>query len=182
MVETADDTRVLMAVITGSRGLRGEVRIKSFAAEPMSVFDYGALEDKPGARQFEGKVTGQAKGQVFARLRNVSDRDTADALKGTELYLNRENLPAPDEDEFYHADLIGLRAETVEGKDLGIVRAVHDFGAGASLELIGEETGIQVFPFTKAVVPRVEVSNGRVVIDPPDDLVVQENEETGGTE
>lgn len=181
MADTADDTRVLMAVITGSRGLRGEVRIKSFAADPMSVFDYGPLDDEPGARRFEGSVTGQSKGQVFARLVGVSDRNGADALKGTRLFIDRRQLPEPDEDEFYHADLIGLRAETTDGQSLGVVRAVHDFGAGTSLEIVGDETGLQVLPFTKAVVPVVDLKGARVVIDPPEALEAKEPTEAEDT-
>lgn len=177
MSAPSETPRVLMAVVTGSRGLRGEVRLKSFAADLEGVFDYGPLSDEPGTRTFSGRVTGQSKGQVFARLDGVTDRTAADAMKGTRLYLDRAALPAADEDEFYHADLVGLRAETVEGTDLGTIRAVHDFGAGASLEVLGDETGITVWPFTKAVVPVVDLAGGRVVIDPPDDVGTEAEEQ-----
>jgi 16S rRNA processing protein RimM len=108
---------------------------------------------------------------VVTKVEGVDDRAGAEALTGVELYLPRESLPAPEEDEFYIADLIGLRAETPDGAEIGVIVAVRNFGAGDILEIApaaGGET--LMFPFTKAVVPTVDLSAGRVVLAPPADV------------
>ncbi|MCP5366184.1 MAG: ribosome maturation factor RimM [Hyphomicrobiales bacterium] len=167
---------VCLGVVTGARGLRGEVRIKSFTAAPADIGAYGPLRDAAGGRAFRVKVVGEAKGVVVARIDGIGDRDAAEALKGTRLYLARQALPAPEEDEFYHVDLVGLRADLAGGGTLGTVRAVDDFGAGAVLEVAGGGPGSVIrgtvmVPFTRAVVPVVDIAGGRVVVDPPPGLL-----------
>lgn len=161
----ADPVRV--GVITGVRGIKGEVRIKSFTEVPEDVAAYGPVFDKTGAKRFELRVLGVQKGLVLARIKGVEDRNAAEALKRTELFVDRDQLPPPDEDEFYHADLEGLRAVTVKGDGLGRVRGVFEFGAGPVLELDG---GLMV-PFTKAAVPVIDFEAGSVTIDPPEGLL-----------
>ena len=157
-----------MGVITGVRGLKGEVRIKSFTAEPKDIGTYGKLLNETGSKTFKLKVTGSAKGQLLARIGDVNDRTAAEALKGTELFVSRDKLPDAEEDEFYHTDLIGLTAVGLDGSDLGKVTAVEDHGAGPFLEIEAEVSFL--VPFTKEVVPEILIGEGRVVIDPPDGL------------
>lgn len=166
--------RVLMAVVTGARGLTGEVKLKSFTEDPEAVFAYGPLSDETGTRTFSGRCAGRAKGRVFARIDGVNDRSGAEALKGARLYAPRAALPEPAEDEFYHADLIGLAAETPGGAALGAVRAVHDFGAGASVEIDGGPAGVLVAPFTRAVVTAVDIAGGRLTVELPEETAAGE--------
>ena len=156
-----------VGVITGAKGLRGEVRVKSFTEAPEDLAAYGPVSDATTTRTFRVKVVGTAQGQVTARLSGIDDRTAAEALKGLRLYVPRTALPAPDEDEFYHADLVGLSVELTGGEALGTVKAVHDYGAGTSLEVTGGSRGLVMVPFTKAVCPVVDLTAGRVVVDPP---------------
>src|SRR3712207_828538 len=125
----------MLGVIVGAQGVRGAMRVKSFTAAPEDVAAYGPVEDETGARRFSLRVVGASRGAVIAKVSGVEDRDAAEALKGTRLFVARSSLPPPDEEEFYHADLLGLEAVLRDGKSFGRVRAVHDFGAGDSLEL-----------------------------------------------
>jgi 16S rRNA processing protein RimM len=165
------EQRVLMGVITGAHGLRGLLRVKSFAAEADGISAYGPLEDEGGARRFALEHVGAAKGVLIMRLGGVSDRDAAEALKGVRLYLPRAALPEPGEEEYYHADLVGLEARLTDGTALGRVKAVHEFGAGDSLEVERPDGRTLFVPFTTAVVPEVDIKAGRLVIDPPDGLL-----------
>jgi len=164
MTQLTDPVR--LGVIVGARGIKGEVRIKSFTDAPEDIAAYGPLFDREGTRRFDLKVTGTQKGLVLARFDGVTDRNGADALKRTELFIDADQLPDPDADEFYHRDLEGLDAVTVTGDGLGRIRGVFDFGAGPVLEL---DDGIMV-PFTQAAVPEIDLKARRVVIDPPDGL------------
>jgi 16S rRNA processing protein RimM len=165
------DRRVLMGIITGAHGVRGEVRVKSFTAEPKAIAGYGPLEDEGGGRRFALALRGAVKGVLIARLDGVADRNAAERLKGTRLYLPRAALPAPGEDEFYHADLVGLAVALKDGTELGRVRAVLAFGAGDSLEVEKSAGGVVIVPFTAAVVPVVDIKGGRLVVDPPEGLL-----------
>lgn len=160
---------VLMGRFGAPHGVRGEIRLQSFTADPRAIAGYGALTDRSGARRFALlSVRPQGKDMLVARVEGVSDRAGAEALTGVELYIAREKLPPPDEDEFYLADLVGLRAQTRAGAEIGRIVAVRNFGAGDILEVApagGGETAM--FPFTRAVVPEVNVAEGRVVIEPP---------------
>ncbi len=153
-------------------GVRGEIRLQSFAGDPLAIADYGPLTDRSGQKSFRLlDLRPQGKDMLVARVDGVHDRDDAQALNGVELYLARDRLPAPETDEFYLADLEGLRAETTDGAVMGRVVALRNFGAGDILEIApaaGGET--LMFPFTKAVVPVVSVAEGRIVIEPPEDV------------
>jgi len=157
---------VRLGIIVGVRGIKGEVRIKSFTDDPVDIGAYGPLYDKTGARRFDLKVTGTQKGVVLAWVDGIKDRTAAEALKRTELFVSRDQLPAPEEDEFYHSDLEGLEAVSVSGERIGKVIGVFDFGAGPVIEISGNV----MVPFTRAAVPEVDIEGGKVVIDPPDGL------------
>jgi 16S rRNA processing protein RimM len=163
--------KVCLGTIVGVHGVQGAVRIKSFTAEPADVAAYGAVSDESGGRRFEVRVLGQARGAVLARLSGVADRNAAEALRGLRLYVDRAALPATKEDEYYHADLIGLPVETKEGAALGRVGAVHNFGAGDILELRGDDGRELLLPFSDAVVPEVDLAAGRIVAAPPASLL-----------
>jgi 16S rRNA processing protein RimM len=171
--------RVLLGRFGAPHGVRGEIRLQSHTAEPLAITTYGPLTDKSGARSFTLlSVRPQGKDMLVARVEGVTDRAGAERLTGVELFIDRARLPPPeDEDEFYLADLVGLRAETRAGANLGTVLAVRNFGAGDILEIapvVGGET--LLFPFTKAVVPVVAVSEGRVVIEPPAEVEGEKDE------
>ena len=167
-----------MGVVGAPHGVRGAVRIKSFTDGPEAIANYGALEDESGAQRFTLRVVGSAKGDgmLIATLSGVADRDRAETLRGLRLYAPRAALPATAEDEFYHADLVGLAAQLGDGSEIGRIVAVHDFGAGDVLEIApaGDKShGGQpvLVPFTRAAVPVVDVAGGRVVIELPEGLV-----------
>ena len=169
MTETAK--QVCVGVVTGPHGVQGAVRIKSFTEAPEDVARYGPLGDESGDRRFELRLIGAGKGVVLARLSGVDDRNQAEALRGQRLYLPRSALPQPDAEEYYHADLIGLEAVLGDGTPVGRVRAIHDFGAGDTLELERPGAPPVMVPFTRAVVPRIELAAGRLVLDPPPGLL-----------
>jgi 16S rRNA processing protein RimM len=163
--------RVCVGVIAGAHGVQGAVRIKSFTADPNDVARYGTLEDEKGERRFSLRLVGSGKGVVIARLPGIADRDRAEALRGLRLYLPRAALPPTADDEYYHADLIGLEAALGDGTSVGQVRAVHDFGAGDTLEIERPAGPPAMVPFTRAIVPIVDLAAGRLVLDPPPGLL-----------
>jgi 16S rRNA processing protein RimM len=164
----AADTRVCLGVVVGAHGVRGVLRIKPFTEDPEAVGAYGPLESESGDRRFELKVHGMHKGVVLAEVPGVADRDAALALKGARLYVDRAVLPEPEEDDsFYYADLLGLAVEDTQGTPLGRVVGVDDHGAGDVIEIAAARGPVRVLPFTKAVVPTVDLAGGRLVVDPP---------------
>lgn len=172
---------VLMGAILGAHGIKGEVKVKSFAAKPADIAEYGPLTDTKHKRSFELSIVGAAKGVLIGRIAGIADRNAAEALKGVELFVDRERLPAPkDPEEYYLADLIGLAA--FDGKDakLGEIVSVDNYGAGDLLLVVPESGEGFVVPFAKAFVPVVDVKGGRVVLDLPADFFevpAQEEEE-----
>lgn len=162
--------QVCVAKIGAAHGVRGEVKLWPFTEDPLAVMRYGPLSTKDGARQFEVARAREAKGFLVATLKGVASRDEAERLNGLELYVPRERLPAPDDDEYYHADLIGLAAVTDAGETIGRVVAVHNFGAGDILELSPGKGPTLMLPFTNAVVPTVDIAGGRIVVVPPAEI------------
>ena len=165
-----DDERhagwVCVGVIGRPKWVRGAVRIPTYTARPGDVVAYGPVRDGPGGRVVSLDLRETVKGGVVAAIDGVSDRDAAEALRGTRLYVPRSALPDPDEGEFYHADLIGLRAELADGSDYGTVSAMHNFGAGDILEVTRAAGAPEMLPFTRAEVPVVDLAGGRVVVAP----------------
>lgn len=160
--------RVCVGQFAAAHGVRGLVKLRSFTEDPAAIGGYGPFADESGRRTFKLRLLSAAGELWVAQVEGVATREAAEALKGVRLYVDRDRLPEPeDEDEFYYADLIGLRAETVSGEDLGTVRAVHDFGAGVMLEVVLPTGRGVMVPFTREAVPVVDVKGGRVGIDPP---------------
>ena len=157
--------RICVAQIGAAHGTRGEVTLRSFTADPMAVRDYGALETEDGTASFKIEALRPAKSHLVAQLAGIRDRTAAERLANLRLFVPRERLPAPDTDEFYHADLIGLAALATDGHRLGTVVAIHDFGAGDILELRPAAGGATILlPFTDAFVPRVDLAGGRITV------------------
>jgi 16S rRNA processing protein RimM len=159
-------TRVCLGAVAGAHGVRGEVRLKSFCADPAAIGEYGPLMTEDG-RSFAVTITRALKGAFVARLSGVGDREAAEALRGTRLYAARDRLPPTGDDEFYHADLIGLSVLDTGGAVLGTVHAIHDHGAGDLLEIERPGAESVLLPFTRATVPTVDLAAGRLVADPP---------------
>jgi 16S rRNA processing protein RimM len=163
--------RICVAQIGAAHGIKGEVKLLSFTADPAAVADYGPLENEDGTLRLEIETLRRAKDHLVARLSGVHDRDAAQRLTNVRLYVPRERLPEPQPEEYYHADLIGLRAEGRDGAELATIVGIHDFGAGDLLELRPPGASRTVLmPFTDTTVPVVDIAGGRIVIDPPDDL------------
>jgi 16S rRNA processing protein RimM len=162
--------RICVAQIGAPHGVRGEVRLRSFTADPAAVRSYGPLDSEDGGTHVEITALRPAGGHFVARLRGVEDRQAAERLTNLRLFVPRERLPPPGPDEFYHADLIGLTAVTVAGERVGEVIAVHDFGGGAVLELgLGDGGRTAMLPFAETFVPAVDIANGNVTVALPDD-------------
>jgi 16S rRNA processing protein RimM len=161
--------RVCVGAIAGAFGVSGDVRLKSFCAAPEDIAAYGPLFTADSTRRFEVKLTRPVAGGLGARLSGVRTKEEADALRGTTLWADRARLPHLPDDEFYHADLIGLPVQDPGGAALGIVKAVHNHGAGDILEIAGGPKPL-LLPFTRAAVPTVDLTARRIVADPPPDL------------
>jgi 16S rRNA processing protein RimM len=159
---------ICVARIGAAHGVRGAVKLWTFTEDPLAVQHYGPLSTKDGARQFEVTHVREAKDHLVATLKGVATREDAERLNGLELYIAREKLPETDEDEYYHADLIGLAAVNAANEPLGRVLAIHNFGAGDIIEIAPASGPTMLLPFTNAVVPTVDLANGRVVIELPE--------------
>ncbi|EHS52017.1 Ribosome maturation factor rimM [Rhizobium sp. PDO1-076] len=158
---------VLMAVIGAAQGLRGEVRVKTYTADQLSLGEYGALYSADG-RKFEILDIREAKTVAIVRFRGVNDRNAAEALNGLELFVDRDSLPNDnlDDDEFYYADLEGLEVYDAENNHYGAVSGVYDFGAGDLLELKGPGKRPVLIPFSEAAVLEIDLEGNRILVDP----------------
>ena len=169
------DNRICLGIVTGVHGVRGEVVIKSYTATPLDISAYGSLCDESGETRYRlGKARAVKKG-VVVHIKGVNDRDSAFRLKGVKLFVERDRLPAPDEDEFYHTDLIGLSVLSDDGALLGRVVGVHDFGAGDLIEVQpvgadGERRESVLYPFTRQVVPAIDFSAATLTLRPPEEI------------
>jgi 16S rRNA processing protein RimM len=161
---------ICVARIGAAHGVRGAVKLWTFTEDPLAVRHYGPLMTKDGARQFEVTHVREAKDHLVATIKGVATREDAERLNGIELYIAREKLPDTDDDEYYHADLIGLAAVNATNEPLGRVVAIHNFGAGDVIEIAPAHGPTMLLPFTNAVVPTVDLAGGRVVIELPDEI------------
>ncbi len=171
MPAVADD-RVLMAQIGAAHGIKGEVRVKPFGEDPRALGSYGLLETLDGTKSFEIESLRSQKAMLVVRFKGVRDRNAAEALNGTKLYISRDRLPAPEDDEtFYLADLIGLDVVDSSDQPLGKVVAAPNFGAGDLIEIVPQGGRSFYAPFTRDVVPTIDLEGGRIVVDLPDGLL-----------
>lgn len=162
---------ILVAAIAGAFGVKGLVRLKSFTADPEAVAEYGPLSTEDGTGQFDVELVQTVKNGFAAKLSGVATKEQADALRGIQLFAPRDRLPALPDDEFYHADLIGLSVFDAGGQALGKIKAIQNHGAGDLLEVEpGAGKQSVLVPFTLAIVPTVDLASGRVIIDAPDGL------------
>jgi len=166
---STDDQKVLMAKIGAAHGIRGEVRVKPFGDDPLSFTDYGTLTTKDGKRSFDVDKARVQKTVVVTKFKGINDRNQAEELNGVELYITRDQLPEPDEDEFYYSDLTGLDVLDQSGETLGKIVAVQDFGAGDLLEIRPKRGRTFYIPFTKDFVPEISLDEGMVRVDLPED-------------
>jgi 16S rRNA processing protein RimM len=161
---------VCVARIGAAHGVRGAVKLWTFTEDPLAVQHYGPLTTKDGARQFEVTHVREAKDHLVVTLKGIATREDAERLNGLELYVPRDRLPETDEDEYYHADLIGLAAVNAADEPLGRVIAIHNFGAGDIIEIAPTKGATMLLPFTNAVVPTVDLAGGRIVIELPQEI------------
>jgi 16S rRNA processing protein RimM len=158
------ETSICLGAIVAAHGVKGAVKVTCFTETPEAITAYGPLTDESGKRQFKLEVIGPSKGGVLARVAGVNDRNAAEALKSTRLYVPRAALPRTDEEEFYHADLIGLVARWDDGAALGRVLAVHNYGAGDVLEISREGAASLMVPFTRDAVPQVDLAASEITV------------------
>jgi 16S rRNA processing protein RimM len=165
----APDRLILMGVFGAPQGVRGEIRVKSLTGEPGAIGAYGPLTDKGGTRAFAFESLRPLKdGMLVARLAGVLTREAAETLKNVELFVRRDQMPPPSENEFYYDDLVGLEAVDAAGSPLGRVVSLMNYGAGDVLEIAPAQGGeTLLLPFTKRVAPRIDFDAGRIVIEPP---------------
>ncbi len=161
---------VLLAAILGAHGLKGEVRVKTFTEAPDKLGAYGPLHTKDGRSFTLESVRAGKEGECIAVFAEIVDRDAAEALKGTELFVSRAALPETGTGVFYHADLVGLAAEDSEGRRIGKVAAVHNYGAGDVLVIAADGGEEILIAFTKENVPEIDVKSGRLVVAVPDEV------------
>jgi len=166
---------ILLAAVIGAQGLKGAVKAKIFTADPDALARYGVLHDAKGRtyeitafRTFKQGEVGKP-GEAVMSFKGIDDRTAAEALKGTELFVSRAALPVPDEDEFYHADLVGLEAFDSEGRLVGKVSAIHNFGAGDVIAIARGEDDEVLLAFTRETVPQIDIAGGRITIAVPED-------------
>jgi 16S rRNA processing protein RimM len=171
--------KICIARIGAAHGVRGAVKLWTFTEDPLAVRHYGPLFTKDGTRAFEVTTAREAKGHLVATMKGIATREDAERLNGIELYVARDKLPATDDDEYYHADLIGLAAVDVTDQPLGRVIAIHNFGAGDIIEIAPPHGATMLLPFTNAVVPSVDLAGGRVVIELPAEIEGDTPEDSG---
>ena len=158
-------SKVCLGAIVGVHGIRGEVKVKSFTENEEDLSRYGVLFDEAGNRTFELKIVGHSKELLRVKIKGVDDRNVAETLIGTGLYIERTKLPQTEEDEFYHTDLIGLMALTSKGEKVGTVNALYNFGAGDLIEIRTSENRLEMLPFTKEYVPTINLKEGYIIVE-----------------
>jgi 16S rRNA processing protein RimM len=168
-VSGSDQNLILVARVAGAFGVKGEVRLTAYTADPLALLDYRDLKREDGAAGLTLLSGRPAKGGLVVRTKEVETREQAEALRGLRLFIPREVLPAPEEDEYYLVDLIGLAVVTPDGEPLGKVRTVQDFGAGDLLEVQPPEGASWWLPFTREAVPEVRLAEGRIVAVRPEE-------------
>ena len=168
MAAASASSRLLLGRIAGAHGIRGEVLIHTYTSAPQDIVAYGPLSDAAARRSFEIAIVRTTPKGVVARIAGIADRNAAEALKGVELYVGRDRLPAAAEGEFYHADLIGVAAVDLAGKVIGEIVAVQNYGAGDLIEIrLAGSAKTELIPFTETAVPQIDIAARRAVIVMP---------------
>jgi 16S rRNA processing protein RimM len=162
-------TDILLGVVIGAQGLKGEVKVKTFTERPENLAAYRPLHTRDGRKLTIAELR-DANGFAIVRFEGIDDRNAAEALKGTGLCVSRATLPATEVTEFYHADLLGLRAEDELGRSIGKVIAIHNFGAGDVIEIARDDNSTVLMPFTREIVPTIDPAEGRIVIAAPEEV------------
>ena len=160
---------VLLAAVIGASGLKGAVKVKVFTASAEALTNYGVLRDKHGKKFSITALRPGKTGEAVISFSDITSREAAEELKGTELFIARDALPRTDDDEFYHADLIGLVAQDSEGRILGTVAAIHNYGAGDIIEITRTDGDSVLLAFTRETVPTIDIPGRRVVVAVPED-------------
>lgn len=165
----SDENHICVGAFSGSYGVNGEIRLKSFCADPEAIAGYSPLTSEDGKRSFAITLTRSIKNALVAKVTGITNKEDADTLKGIRLFAKRDQLPALPDDEFYHADLVGLTVLDTGGTILGTVHAVQNHGASDLLEITVEGSSTTILlPFTNEVVPTVDLASGRIIADPPE--------------
>lgn len=165
----SDENHICVGAFSGSYGVAGEVRLKSFCADPEAIANYSPLTTEDGKRSYDISLSRSTKGALVAKVAGITNKEDADTLKGIRLFAKRDQLPALPDDEFYYTDLVGLTVLDTGGTVLGKVRAVQNHGASDLLEItIPGSSASVLLPFTNEVVPTVDLAAGRIIVDPPE--------------
>ena len=169
------NTTVLLGHVSAAHGIRGEVVIKSYTDDPAAIASYGPLSDEDGGRTFTLSHVRVTKKGVIARIAGITDRNDAETLRDTKLYIARDKLPVPEAGEIYHADLIGLTARRRDDTVVGEIVAIQNFGAGDLLEIrLKDSRRTEFVPFTQDFVPELDVVCGYVTVIMPDDTASED--------
>ncbi len=156
---------IVVGVLKGAHGVRGDVRVKSFTADPQDCFAYGALLDDTGETVLTPRNVRATKDHFIVSPLQPRQKEAWDALRGTFLHVPRDAFPQTGEDEYYIADLVGLEVFGGGGEKRGQIKAVQNYGADDLLEIQPETGGNSIFvPFTRADVPTVNLAAKRVII------------------
>jgi 16S rRNA processing protein RimM len=167
------ETWICVAAVATAHGTRGALKLRCFTEQPEDVASYGPVFDQQGQRLFELTVIGPAKGGVIAKADGIEDRNAAEALRGTELFVPRAALPEPDDDEFYYGDLQGLTALHIDGSRFGVVKQVANHGAGDLIEIVGDDGDLHILPFDKVTVPTIDLDRGQLTIAPRSEVAAE---------
>ena len=159
------ENKVCLGAIVGVHGIKGEVKVKCFSDNEKNFNSYGVFTDKDGNKTFEAKSVGHSKDLLRVKIKGVDDRNTAETLVGTGLYVSRDGLPQLKEEEFYHADLIGLTAKNTSDEVVGEVNALYNFGAGDLIELKMTDGSLEMLPFNKQYVPVIDITNRFIIVE-----------------
>ncbi|MBO4520333.1 MAG: 16S rRNA processing protein RimM [Alphaproteobacteria bacterium] len=164
---------ICVGAITTAHGVRGLVKVKSFTRNAADFAAFGELSDASAKRSFKVEIVGKNKDLFLVKIDGVTDRNAAEALRGTELFVSRSRLPETAGNEFYYADLVGMTAKSPDGSVLGKVAAVYNFGAGDMIEIEGVEDFIS---FCQKNVPEVDVKNREMTVCLPESVEAKPEE------
>ena len=176
MTNEANNKAVCVGIISAAHGIRGAVKVKSFTHRPKDIVSYGILSDETGKQAFEVTILSETKEALIAQIKGVNDRNAAEALRGTKLFVSRRALPQTGPDEFYHVDLIGMDAVTQTGKNVGKVVSVQNYGAGDILEIEKGDGDTELLSFSKANVPDIDIANRRMTVVFPKTVTVKRSQ------